>query len=155
MKLVVEDEQAAVEEAIALIQQARRQISEAGFQQKVVELIETIVVYKMTQLTREEIEAMFGLQELKQTRYFQEVGADFKEEGRLEGKLEGKLESVPGLLALGLTVEQIAGALGLDVEMVQQAADGESVTDVSQDEDTIDREPFTDISQDEDTLGLD
>ena len=94
---------------------------------------------------------MFGLQDLKQTRYFQEVGADFKEEGRLEGKLE----SVPGFLALGLTVEQIAGALGLDVEMVQQAADGESVTDVSQDEDTIDREPFTDISQDEDTLGLD
>lgn len=67
--------------------------------------------------------------------YFQEVAADFKEEGRLEGKLEGKLESVPGFLALDLTVEQIARALGLDVEMVQQAADGESVTDIFQGED--------------------
>ncbi len=53
---------------------------------------------------------MFALSDLKQTRVYQ------------EGKEEGKLESVPGFLALGLTVEQIATALGLDVEVVQQAA---------------------------------
>ena len=46
-------------------------------------------------------------------------------EAEEKGKLEGKLESIPGFLALGLTVEQIAGALELDVEIVQQAADGE------------------------------
>ncbi|HLO48236.1 MAG TPA: hypothetical protein VK211_07430, partial [Kamptonema sp.] len=62
-------------------------------------------------------EAMFGLQELKQTRYFQEVRAEAKE----EGKLEGKLESVPRLLAIGLTVEQISQVLDLDVKAVREA----------------------------------
>ncbi|MFN9673808.1 MAG: flagellar assembly protein H, partial [Microcystis sp.] len=38
------------------------------------------------------------------------------------GKLEAKLESIPRLLALGLSVEQIAQALDLDLEQVRQAA---------------------------------
>ena len=121
VKLVVEDKPTVIEDAKQLIEQTRREISEAGWQQKVVELIETIAVYKLPQLKREEIEAMFGLQELKQTQYFQDVAAEAEE----KGVLKGKLESVPGFLALGLTVEQIAGALELDVEMVRRAADGE------------------------------
>ncbi|MEG3439823.1 hypothetical protein V0288_22035 [Pannus brasiliensis CCIBt3594] len=46
-----------------------------------------------------------------------------KQEGRQEGKLEGKLESIPRLLALGLTVEQIASALDLEIEQVRQVAE--------------------------------
>ncbi|WP_044195449.1 hypothetical protein [Oscillatoria acuminata] len=77
---------------------------------------------------------MFGLEDLKQTRFYQQAKEEGKEEGKLEGKLEGqqegkiqgKLESIPGLLAIGLSVEQIAAALGLDVESVRQAAQGQS-----------------------------
>jgi predicted transposase/invertase (TIGR01784 family) len=68
-------------------------------------------------MSREEIEAMFGLSELKQTRVYQEA----REEGEQEGRFEAKLEAVPKLLALGLTVEQIAQALDLDVAQVKQA----------------------------------
>jgi predicted transposase YdaD len=70
---------------------------------------------------------MFGLDELKQTRYFREVAE--------EAKLEGKLEPVPRLLQLGLSVEQIAAALELDVEVVRQAAQV-SAADSPQDEGT-------------------
>ncbi|UZO76611.1 flagellar assembly protein H [Microcystis aeruginosa str. Chao 1910] len=52
---------------------------------------------------------------------YQEWKEATKREGRLEGKLEGKLESIPRLLALGLSVEQIAQALDLDLEQVRQA----------------------------------
>ena len=45
--------------------------------------------------------------------------AEGKAEGRAEGELLGKLKSVPGFLALGLSVKQIAGALELDVELVR------------------------------------
>lgn len=131
VRLVVEDSETVIEDAQQLIQKARQEIDEAGFQQKVVELIETIAIYKIPQLTREEMEAMFGLQELKQTRYFQDVAADYK----AEGKLEAKLESIPGLLALGLTVEQIAGVFGLDVQIVQRVVDGESVNEIFPGED--------------------
>ncbi|WP_430015064.1 Rpn family recombination-promoting nuclease/putative transposase [Microcystis protocystis FBCC-A270] len=44
-----------------------------------------------------------------------------RREGRQEGRQEGKLESIPRLLALGLSVEQIAQALDLDLEQVRQA----------------------------------
>jgi predicted transposase/invertase (TIGR01784 family) len=47
-----------------------------------------------------------------------------RQEGRQEGKLEAKLESIPRLLALGLSVEQIAQALDLDLEQVRQATQG-------------------------------
>jgi len=108
------------------MQQARQELEDVVLRQKVLGLIETILVYKFTNLSRQELEAMFGLDELKQTRYFQEVAAEIaakaKVEGKLEGKVEGKLESVPRLLQLGLSVEQIATALELDVEVVRQAA---------------------------------
>ncbi len=55
---------------------------------------------------------MLGLSDLKHTRVYQEALE--------EGKLEGKLATVPFMLRLGATVEQIAQALGLDVEQVRQ-----------------------------------
>ncbi|QKQ75003.1 hypothetical protein [Nostoc sp. TCL240-02] len=61
---------------------------------------------------------MFGLNELKQTRFYQDVFA--------EGKQEAKLEVIPQLLALGLSIEQIAQALGLDEQLVRQAAQPKS-----------------------------
>ncbi|WP_199315568.1 MULTISPECIES: Rpn family recombination-promoting nuclease/putative transposase [Oscillatoriales] len=61
---------------------------------------------------------MFGLSELKQTRVYQEA---FQ-----EGEIAAKLATVPRLLGLGLTVEQIAQALELDVEEVSQAAQQQS-----------------------------
>ncbi len=41
-------------------------------------------------------------------------------EGQIEGQINAKMEAVPGLLKLGLTVEQIATALKLSVEEIQQ-----------------------------------
>ncbi len=61
---------------------------------------------------------MWDLNALKQTKVYQEA----KLEAKQEAKLEGKLETVPYLLSLGASVEQIAEALGLDVEAVRQAA---------------------------------
>lgn len=59
---------------------------------------------------------MFSLNDLKQTRVYQEG----REEGREEGKIAAKLESIPRLVALGLSLEQIAQALDLDIEQVRQ-----------------------------------
>lgn len=122
VKLIVTDQEQAVEQGRQLIQIAQQQQFDVATQQKVLQLLEIILIYKFTQLSREEIEAMFGFSDLKQTRFYQEAKDEGKLEGKLEGKVEGKLESIPSLLALGLTPEQIAGALNLDVEMVRQVA---------------------------------
>jgi predicted transposase YdaD len=52
------------------------------------DLIETIVVYKLPHLSREEIQRMLHLPdvELKQTRFYQDVFAEGRTEGRTEGQ---------------------------------------------------------------------
>jgi predicted transposase/invertase (TIGR01784 family) len=57
---------------------------------------------------------MFGLSEFKQTRVYQETLE--------EGKRKAKLESIPRFLGLGLSLEQIAQGLSLNVEEVRQVA---------------------------------
>ncbi len=57
---------------------------------------------------------MLGLSDFRQTRVYQEA---FE-----EGELRGKFKAVPPMLALGLSVEQIAQGLDLDVEQARQAA---------------------------------
>ena len=118
IKLVIADENTAITTARELINRTKQAVNLQLPQKQLLELIETILVYKLPNVSREEIEAMFGLSELKQTRVYQEG----KQEGKQEGRFEAKLAAIPKLLALGLTVEQIAQALDLDVAQVQQAA---------------------------------
>ncbi|MEM7556383.1 MAG: Rpn family recombination-promoting nuclease/putative transposase [Cyanobacteria bacterium P01_A01_bin.84] len=118
VKLVVEPENLAAIKAKELINSAQQEINDLIRQRELIQFIETIIVYKFPRLNRKEIEKMLGLGELKQTKVYQEA---FQ-----EGKEEGKLETIPKFLTLGLTVEQIAQALGLDVEIVRQAAQGKS-----------------------------
>ncbi|WP_422394078.1 Rpn family recombination-promoting nuclease/putative transposase [Nostoc parmelioides] len=117
-KLVIEAEDTAINMAKKLINRTQKAQNLQLPQQQLLELIETILVYKFPQMSRQEIEAMFGLSELKQTRVYQEAKEEGKLEGEQEGKQKAKLEAVPKLLALGLTVEQIAQALDLDAAQV-------------------------------------
>lgn len=120
----------ATESARQLVNRTRQQVKDAEKQRKFIQLIETVFVYKFPNLGREEIEAMLGLSELKQTRVYQEAFEEGREEGREEGKeegqeageLRGKLAAVPLLLQAGISVEQIAEQLGLDLETVRQFA---------------------------------
>lgn len=124
VQLVVENEAKAINRARSLIQQVRQDESEVN-QQEIVELIETIVIYKFPRLSRQEVEDMLGLSDLKQTKVYQEAKQEGKlegkQEGKLEGKQEGKLEAVPKLLQFGLSIEQVAEALDLEPEQVRQA----------------------------------
>lgn len=126
VKLVIEPEATAGELARRLIEQARQQLTDEAIQRDLIDLIETIIVYKLPQKSREEIEAMLGLSELKQTKVYQEAleeGEHIGEQrGEQRGKVQGKLEAIPELIQLGLSLEQIAKALKLSVEVVQQAA---------------------------------
>ena len=56
------------------------------------DFIETILVYKLPHLSREEIKKMLALNEveLRQTRFYQEVSAEGRQEGKQEGLQEGK-----------------------------------------------------------------
>jgi predicted transposase/invertase (TIGR01784 family) len=107
VKLVIEPEETAGQLARHLIEQAQQQLTDETVQRDLINLIETIIVYKLPQKSREEIAAMLGLSELKQTRFYQET------------LLEMKFETMQRLLPMGLSLEQIAQALDLPLEIVQ------------------------------------
>ncbi|MBD2335914.1 Rpn family recombination-promoting nuclease/putative transposase [Calothrix sp. FACHB-156] len=115
VKLVVEDAEIAIHQARELIERTRKDTN-SQLQQQLLQLIETILVYKFPNMSREEIEAMFSLSELKQTRFYQEAF----QEGKEVGERTGKLKAVLPMLTAGLTVEQIAQALELSAEEVSQ-----------------------------------
>ncbi|WP_256875191.1 Rpn family recombination-promoting nuclease/putative transposase [Nostoc sp. C052] len=127
VKLIIEREETAIDKGRELILQARQQLTDETTTKQIVELIETILLYKFTRLSREELAEMLGIDdEFKNTRMYQSILKDGLEEGRQEGRQEAKLEAVPRLLALGLSVEQVAVALDLTVAQVQQAVQNQS-----------------------------
>ncbi len=73
IKLVIAEEDAAITEARELINRTKQDISNQVEQQQLLELIETILFYKLPTMSRKELEAMFGLSELKQTKIYQEA----------------------------------------------------------------------------------
>lgn len=127
VQLIVEREETAVERARELILRVRQVLADEATRREILELIETILLYKFTQLSREELQAMITTEsEFKQSRLYQSIKQEGLEEGKQQGKLEARLETVPRLLALGLSVEQVAAALDLTLEQVQQAAQNQS-----------------------------
>jgi predicted transposase/invertase (TIGR01784 family) len=107
IKLVVAPEDEAVQEARSLINQVQQ--APAANRRNLLELVEKLLVYKFSSYSRQELEAVFGLTEWRETRFYQEV------------QEETKLETIPELFKVGLNVEQIAQVLKLDIEVVQQA----------------------------------
>nr|WP_293154511.1 DUF2887 domain-containing protein [Okeania sp. SIO2C9] len=116
--VVIKPENQAINLAKYLIYQAKQEITEPKIQQYLIDLIETIIVYKLPQKTRKEIEAMLGLSELKKTKVYQEAFA----EGKDEGEVEANLKSVSNMIRLGLTLETIAEYLDLPLQEVQRLA---------------------------------
>jgi len=111
IKLVVSPEDEAIQQAKTLINLVEK--ADAAKSRNLLELVERMLVYKFSSYSRQELEAMFGLTEWQQTRFYQEV--------KEETELETKLKTIPKLLNEGLTVEQIARIFELDIEVVKQA----------------------------------
>ena len=61
---------------------------------RIIELVETILVYKFPQQSREEITAMLGISALKQTRVFQEFYEDGQRDGLEQGLERGRQEGL-------------------------------------------------------------
>lgn len=132
LKLVVEPEKGAGELARNLISRSKQEVVDSQNQKQLQELIKTIIIYKFPKLSYEEIETMLNLQEIKQTRVYQDAKAEGLQQGLeqglnqgiqqglQQGKLEQKLETIPLLQELGLNIEQIAQRLDIPENLVRE-----------------------------------
>jgi predicted transposase/invertase (TIGR01784 family) len=107
IQLVLAKEADAVTQAKALLARTQTQAQTDAEMAAIIELIETIVVYKFPQFSREEIERMLGLSELRQTKVYQEA--------LQEGEQVGQARLLLHLLAFRI------GEVPLDLEPKVQA----------------------------------
>lgn len=83
LKLIGMKEQIVPEQAQQLIARTREELIDVVRQRQILELVETVLIYKFPNLSGQEVEQILGLNELRQTRVYQEA----LEEGRQEGEL--------------------------------------------------------------------
>jgi predicted transposase/invertase (TIGR01784 family) len=120
IKLIVEPEERAGELARDLIKRTQEEFADNQNSKQLLELIETIVIYKFPQLSYEEIETMLNTDEIKQTRVYQDAKSEGIEQGLQQGKLEQKIATIALLQELGLTIQQIAQRLEIEESLVRQ-----------------------------------
>ena len=124
IRLIVSDKQQTITQAKALADRLDK-IDIDGL-----DFIETILVYKLPHLSREEIKKMLSVYEveLKQTRFYQEVSAEGREEGRHEGMQEECIKLLSRLLRRKFGVQpQLENSLqtliNLPIEKLEDLAD--------------------------------
>jgi predicted transposase/invertase (TIGR01784 family) len=131
MVLTTVEETQAPEKARYLLARTQQQIADPEAGRAIIEMIATIMVYKFTNLSRQEVEAMLGLQ-LADTRVYREA----KEEGREEGRQEGESALILRLLSRRIgevTPERRSQIQALSINQLE--ALGEALLDFTQPED--------------------
>ena len=82
IELIVSKENQSQELVKNLMTRTKTEVSNDSERQGIIELLESVLMSKFSQLSRQEIEAMFLVSDIKQTRVYQEA----KQEGEQEGE---------------------------------------------------------------------
>ncbi|MBR8833499.1 MAG: Rpn family recombination-promoting nuclease/putative transposase [Stigonema ocellatum SAG 48.90 = DSM 106950] len=124
MKLVVETKKRTPQLVKNLLDKARAEVTDEAQQRKVLDLMETIILYKLPLISRQELAQMFSLSnfDLKKTRYYQEVKEEIREEFREEFREEVLREE-----ALQLIQRQLPRRIGAVNQQLQQSINQLSV----------------------------
>ena len=89
LQLIALEEKKAAARAFDLVERVRERSTDVQWKHRMLDLIETIMVYKLPQLDRGEIQKMLNINdvELKKTRFYQDMFA----EGELKGERKGEV----------------------------------------------------------------
>ncbi|MCA2655270.1 Rpn family recombination-promoting nuclease/putative transposase [Microcystis sp. M061S2] len=120
LQLIVESEPNTLAQGKELIQQVRQQFQESLKRQDILELIETILIYKLPKLNRKEIEKMFSLSDLRETKVYQEALEEGREEGKEEGKDEKARQIALKMLSAGFSIPEIVRFTDLSPEAIEK-----------------------------------
>ena len=86
IELIVSKENQSQELVKNLMARTKTEVSNDSERQGIIELLESVLMSKFSQLSRQEIEAMFLVSDIKQTRVYQEAKQEGEQEGRQEGE---------------------------------------------------------------------
>jgi predicted transposase/invertase (TIGR01784 family) len=86
VKLIMTRKNKVISSAKQLVTETKQETISRSEQVLILDLIETIIVYKLPQLGREEIKQMLGLtdMDIKETKFYQDVFTEGRQEGEME-----------------------------------------------------------------------
>lgn len=117
LKMIAARPEQALREARNLVPRVRSSRMSVEFRKRVVQFIQTVILYQFPKLSREEIEKMLQVTDVRETRVFQEALEEGREVGRGLGREEGREEArqdmARRLLQLGHTLAEVADVTGL------------------------------------------
>ena len=116
IRLIVARKRQFLEEITELIDRVKKQFTHEPTRLELLNLLEAIILAKLPKMSRQELEVMFGVEDLRKTRFAQELIA----EGEEIGKIKAQLEIIPPLLAKGFSVNEIAEIIDLSVVRVRE-----------------------------------
>lgn len=109
LQLPIASDEEMIEQAQQLIERVEQETIPSFNKEEIIEVITTIAVYKFSNLTREEVEAMLG-RSIEETRIYQDL------------ERQTKLRVAERFLREGDSVEKVARGVDLSIEEVQQIA---------------------------------
>jgi predicted transposase/invertase (TIGR01784 family) len=113
LKLAVTKEVDVLEKARDLVTVVRNNQANVIEPAKLLGMIEAFVVSNFPDITRQEIQIMLQLHDIRESRIYKE--------GLQDGKIEEKTAMIARLHSKGLSIEQICDFLGVDAEIVRKA----------------------------------
>ena len=131
LQLIQQSESQAPMTARDLVSRTRREVGDEGLREDLLELIETVIIYKLPRLSREEIQTMLQIHDIRQSRVYQDALQEGINKGREEGIEKGREEGVKKGMEEGIriavlrmaeeqmTAEKIATILKMNVDLVR------------------------------------
>ncbi len=118
LNLIQKSEEQAPTAACELIARAKTEIGDAALRADLIQFIETVIMYKVPRLSREEIQTMLKIHDIRESRVYQEA----VEEGEQKGIGLGieKAIAITKFAAKKIPAAEIATKLGVDVALVRK-----------------------------------
>ena len=113
LELIAAKQAEALVKAKAMIPRVRKAKLPKKFEQNLLEFILTVMLYKLPKMSREEVEAMLEVTDIRQTRVFQEALEEGLEKGREQGREKGIETVALTMLKKNRAIAEIAEMTGL------------------------------------------
>jgi predicted transposase/invertase (TIGR01784 family) len=101
-----------------LVARAKVEIADEALRADLIELIETAVIYKLAGLSREEIQTMLQVNDIRETRVYKEALE--------EGEKKGLARAIVKLAAKKMPAEEIAATLEVEIAFVREVLTGQT-----------------------------
>jgi len=119
LELIASKPDAALRKAQRLVPELRESNRTEVMKRQLVQFVETVILYQFPKMSREEIEKMLQVSDVRQTRVFQEAFEEGTEKGREEGRQEGLTRVILELHTRKRPVAEIAAVTGLSAARVR------------------------------------